>query len=105
MKQPPTDHSARLVFWTREHWSAVHGFVLGMVRKEDVADDLVQEVFRRALESADCYTEMAQARSYLLKITNRLVIDHVRQAQHEITVDESNWTRFSENQIDNDPVN
>ena len=40
-----------------------------------------------------------------VKNKNRLVIDRGRQAQHEITVDESSWSRFSETQSNNDPVN
>jgi len=102
--QEQADYSARLAQWTGEHWSAVRGFVLALVFRDDVADDLAQETFRRAMESADRYTETGRARSYLLKIADRLVIDHVRRGQRETTIDEASWSHVAVADVDSDPA-
>ena len=41
----------RLAQWVREHARAVRGYLLGMVRRPDVADDLLQDVFQRAWQA------------------------------------------------------
>jgi len=87
----PQDDSALLSRWVREHSRAVRGFLLGLVRRHDVADDLLQEVFQRAWQARAGYQERGRERSYLLKIADRLACDRSRRLGVEVTVDESAW--------------
>jgi RNA polymerase sigma-70 factor (ECF subfamily) len=84
----------RFAGWVREHGRAVRGYLLGMVRRADVADDLVQEVFCRAWQGRQRYQEQGHARAYLLRIADRLVCDRGRAAGRETALDEDGWRRF-----------
>lgn len=85
-------HCELLTLWVREHARAVRGFLLGMTRRADVADDLLQETFRRAWQARDRYEEDGRERSYLLRIADRLAVDHARRSQRrDTTVDEAAW--------------
>jgi RNA polymerase sigma-70 factor (ECF subfamily) len=88
------DH-LRVTSWVHEHGEAVRGFVLAMVRRNDVADDVVQEVFRRAWQARERYEENGCARSYLLRIADRLVCDRARLAQREVTLDDEAWQEMA----------
>jgi RNA polymerase sigma-70 factor (ECF subfamily) len=94
----------RLEVWVREYGRAVRGYVLALVHREDVADDLVQEVFRRAWQARDRYRENGTARAYLLRIADRLVCDHVRRLGREVTLDEQGWQALAPRRAEADPV-
>lgn len=79
--------------WTTEHGAAVRGFLLAMVRRGDVADDLYQEVFCRAWQARQRYREQGNARAYLLRIADRLVCDQARRANPCIHLDADGWKR------------
>src|SRR5262245_4080710 len=75
----------------REHGRAVRGYVLGLVRRPDAADDLLQEVFQRAWQARDRYRDEGRERAYLLRIADRLVVDRSRRLGREINVAEETW--------------
>ncbi len=81
----------RVADWFRQYGPAVHGYLLAMVRRRDVADDLLQEVFRRAWEARNRYRETGAARAYLLRIADRLLCDRARRSGREATRDASAW--------------
>jgi RNA polymerase sigma-70 factor (ECF subfamily) len=81
----------RISRWVREHASAVRGYLLGLVRRGDVADDLMQEVFRRAWQARDRYRDEGHERAFLLRIADRLVIDRSRRLGLEVNLDEAAW--------------
>jgi len=81
----------RITRSVREHALAVRGYLLGLVRRHDVADDLLQEVFRRAWQSHARYREEGHERAYLLRIADRLVVDRSRRLGREINVDDATW--------------
>ncbi len=83
----------RLALWVREHGAAVRGYLVGIVRRADVADDLTQEVFWRAWRSRDRYREAGTPRAYLLKIADRLAWDHGRVSRREVHLDEETWNQ------------
>ena len=101
LSQP--DGSELLSRWVVEHARAVRGFLLGMVRKEDVADDLLQDVFRRAWQARERYREQGQARAFLMRIADRLVCDRARRLGVEINVDFDAWQQL-EPAVDDDPT-
>src|SRR5262245_18965361 len=84
----------RIARWVRDHARAVRGYVLGFVRRTDVADDLVQDVFQRAWLARDRYRDEGHERAFLLKIADRLVIDHSRRLGREVNVDEATWSEL-----------
>lgn len=83
--------SDRLARFFREHGRCVRGYLLGMVRKPDVADDLLQMVFQRAWQARDRYRDEGHERAYLLRIADRLVVDRSRRLGLELNVDEAVW--------------
>ncbi len=91
----PSAHDAaeaeRFTEWVRLHGRAVRGYLLGLVRRSDVADDLAQEVFSRAWQARARYREQGSARAYLLRIADRLACDRGRRHGRETTLDEGTW--------------
>jgi RNA polymerase sigma-70 factor, ECF subfamily len=77
--------------WVRDHGRAVRGFLLAMVRRPDVADDLCQEVFCRAWQARERYREQGSARAYLLRIADRLVCDRGRRSEPQVNLSEDAW--------------
>ena len=89
--------------WVLEHAAAVRGYLLGIVRREDVADDLAQEVFRRAWQAHDRYQDQGRQRAYLLTIADRLACDRARRSGVEITVDSESWRAIEPAASDSPP--
>src|SRR5262245_5601260 len=81
----------RIVRWVREHAASVRGYVFGLVRRSDVADDVVQDVFERAWQARDRYRDEGHERAFLLRIADRLVIDRGRRRAVEINIDDDTW--------------
>ena len=81
----------RIARWVRDHAAAVRGYLLGMVRRADAADDLVQEVFQRAWQARDRYCDQGHERAFLMRIADRLVIDRSRRLGVEVNVDDTTW--------------
>ena len=84
----------RFAEWGDEHGRAVWGYLLAMVRRTDVADDLTQEVFCKAWQARHRYREEGVARAYLMRIADRLVFDRSRKAHREVTLDAENWEQI-----------
>lgn len=81
----------RLTSWFDQHGGAVRGYLRGLVRRDDVADDLTQDVFRRAWQARASYREQGTPRAYLLRIADRLVIDRARKSKPEVQLDDTGW--------------
>jgi RNA polymerase sigma-70 factor, ECF subfamily len=94
----------RIARWVREHGRCVRGYLLGMVRRPEVADDLAQEVFQRAWRARDRYRDEGRERAYLLKIADRLVVDRSRRLGLELTVDETVWREVEPVADDRSPL-
>jgi RNA polymerase sigma-70 factor (ECF subfamily) len=77
--------------WVRDHGPAVRGYLLAVVRRADDADDLAQEVFCRAWQARQRYREQGHARSYLLRIADRLACDRIRRKKPEETLGHEGW--------------
>ena len=95
--------SDRLARFFREHGRSVRGYLLGMVRRPDVADDLLQMVFQRAWQARSRYRDEGHERAYLLRIADRLVVDRSRRLGLELTVDETVWREVEPVAADDEP--
>jgi RNA polymerase sigma-70 factor (ECF subfamily) len=100
----PHGDAELLARWVREHGSAVRAFLLGLVRRADVADDLLQDVFRRAWQARRSYQEQGRERAYLLRIADRLVCDRGRRMGVEVTVDEQAWQQLEPESEQDSPL-
>jgi RNA polymerase sigma-70 factor (ECF subfamily) len=99
------DHQTeQFAAWVRDHSRAVRGYLLGMTRRADTTDDLLQEVFRRAWQARTTYRENGHSRAYLLKIADRLVCDRRRKARPEITLDREDWKKNEPPSRTDDPL-
>jgi RNA polymerase sigma-70 factor, ECF subfamily len=78
--------------WVREHGGAVRGYLLARIRSEEAADDLTQEVFRRAWAARRRYREQGNAKAYLLRIANHLAHDY-RRVSRQVNLDEAGWQK------------
>lgn len=77
--------------WVLAHAGEVRGYLLGLVRRPDIADDLAQEVFRRAWQARERYRDEGHERAYLLTIADRLACDLARRSGVELTVNDEAW--------------
>jgi RNA polymerase sigma-70 factor, ECF subfamily len=93
MDTPGTTLSADelLATWVREHSAAIRGYALALVRRPDVADDVLQEVFRRAWQVRDTFRRQGQDRAFLIRIADHLVCDRARRQGWELNVDDTGW--------------
>jgi RNA polymerase sigma-70 factor (ECF subfamily) len=69
-------------FWLasfQEHGSAVMAFLTSRVGRRDLAEDLLQETFVRAIRAGRTPDGPAQTRSYLFTTAHRLLIDRSRR--------------------------
>jgi RNA polymerase sigma-70 factor (ECF subfamily) len=101
---PEIRDAERFAAWIREHGRAVRGYLLGMIRRPDLADDLTQEVFTRAWASRRRYREQGLARAYLLKIADRLLRDRRRRPALELTLEDAAWRRCEPQSPEADPA-
>lgn len=71
-----------------EHVDALYRFALGLVRDHDLASDLVQDTFVKAMEKSAQYRGEGNLLSWLRRLLHNLAIDRVRRSAHEILVDD-----------------
>jgi RNA polymerase sigma-70 factor (ECF subfamily) len=88
---PQVGYQERFEEWVSDHGKAVRGFLLVLVRRADVADDLCQEVFCRAWQGRERYAEQGKTRAYLLQIANRLVVDRGRKNEPQTNLEDDAW--------------
>jgi RNA polymerase sigma-70 factor, ECF subfamily len=99
----PLSADELLASWVREHSAAIRGYALALVRRPDVADDVLQEVFRRAWQVRDSFRRQGQDRAFLIRIADHLVCDRARRMGWELNVDDTGWHSL-EPTTDNDPA-
>jgi RNA polymerase sigma-70 factor (ECF subfamily) len=68
----------------RRHQAVVRSFLLRLTGRRDLADDLAQDTFLRALRHADRFDDQHAMRTWLLTIARRLLINHVRRADQRV---------------------
>lgn len=62
----------------RRYYSGLHRFLWGYVQNNQIAEDLVQEVFVRVWENRATLSPDAKIKTYIYKIGRNLAIDHSR---------------------------
>lgn len=74
----PVDRE-RVTRWVNQYGDDLRGYLWSRVRDEDLAEDLLQEVFLRAWRGSDRFVEQGEDRAYLFAIAHRLLRDRWRQ--------------------------
>lgn len=74
------------------HRDRIFTYILRIVRNKDIADDIFQETFVKAIMTIKQgrYTECGKISSWLVRIAHNLIIDHYRQTKSENTVSTDN---------------
>ena len=70
------------------HQEKVHNYIFHMVKDEDLAEDIFQETFVKAITTIrqNRYSGDGKFAAWITRIAHNLIIDHFRQAQGISTV-------------------
>lgn len=93
-----------LASWVREHSAAIRGYALALVRRPDIADDVLQEVFRRAWQVRDSFRQQGQDRAFLIRIADHLICDRARRMGRELNLDDAGWQAQEPASADDNPA-
>jgi RNA polymerase sigma-70 factor, ECF subfamily len=76
-----------------EHLDSLYRFAVGLVRDPDLAADLVQDTFVRAIEKGSQYRGDGELLSWLRQVLHNVAMDRVRRSRREIVVEdvEAQW--------------
>jgi RNA polymerase sigma-70 factor (ECF subfamily) len=68
-----------------QHGSALRGYFHRATGRQDVVDDLIQEVFLRVTRAHDAYEPRGHDRAWLFAIAHNVLVQHVRRRSAEPT--------------------
>ncbi len=97
----------------QRHKSRVFSYILLIVKKQELAEDIFQETFIKVIRSLKKgkYTENGKFVSWVLRISHNLIIDHFRKeklkgtvSNDSLDVDIFNSQKFSEDTIEDQLV-
>ena len=69
--------------WLDEHGDCLYGFALLRVRKQEAAEDLVQETLLAAIRSQDRFAGKSSIRTWLVGILKNKILDYFRKLGRE----------------------
>lgn len=74
------------------HQSRVYSYILHIVKNDELADDIFQDTFVKAIMTIKQgrYTESGKFSAWISRIAHNLIIDHYRQEKSENTVSADN---------------
>ncbi len=91
-----------------KHEQSLYNYILYLVRNKDLADDIFQETFIKAITTIKLgkYTETGKFRSWISRISHNLVIDYFRseQKQNTISNEEYDFDLFNNSRFSDDTV-
>lgn len=68
------------------HEAELHAFLIGQVRDPELADDLLQDVFLKAVREGARFCGLDSPRAWLFQVTRHVVIDHYRVRKSTVPV-------------------
>ena len=98
----------------QRHKGRVYSYILLIVKKQELAEDIFQETFIKVIRSLKKgkYTENGKFVSWVLRISHNLIIDHFRKeklkgtvSNDSLDVDIFNSQKFSEDTIEDQMIN
>ncbi len=91
-----------------KHEQSLYGYILYLVKNRDLADDIFQETFIKAITTIKLgkYTETGRFRSWISRIAHNLVVDYFRNEQKQKTIsnDEYEYDLFNNSKFSDDTV-
>ncbi len=74
--------------WIERYADYLYSYAYARLRKEEVAQDLVQDTFFSALRAKDTFLQNASEKTWLVSILKRKIIDHYRKksTQNELNI-------------------
>ena len=106
------DHQAVEVL-IRRHKNRVYSYILLIVKKQDLAEDIFQETFIKVIRSLKHgrYTDNGKFISWVLRISHNLIIDHFRKEKLCTVISNDNYEtdlfnswKFSDDNIEDQMV-
>ena len=73
--------------WTA-HAPELRGWLRHRTRNTALADDLLQDLFLKALRQGNRFCELTNARAWLFEVARNLLADHLRVAHHMVDLPE-----------------
>ena len=72
----------------KRHEIRIFNYIFNIVKNKDVADDIFQETFVKAITTIKQgrYTDSGKFSAWITRIAHNLIIDYFRQAKSENTV-------------------
>jgi len=89
----------------REYEHPLYLFAFKMLKSETVAKDIIQDVFLKLWLIRDQLSEIKSISSFLYKLTENKVIDHLRASASDEKKRQALWRRVSESSEQNVGVN
>jgi RNA polymerase sigma-70 factor (ECF subfamily) len=98
----------------QRHKGRVYSYILLIVKKQELAEDIFQETFIKVIRSLKKgkYTENGKFVSWVLRISHNLIIDHFRKeklkgtvSNDSLDIDIFNSQKFSEDTIEDQMIN
>jgi RNA polymerase sigma-70 factor (ECF subfamily) len=98
----------------QRHKGKVFSYILLIVKKQELAEDIFQETFIKVIRSLKRgkYTENGKFVSWVLRISHNLIIDHFRKeklkgtvSNDSLDIDIFNSQKFSEDTIEDQMIN
>jgi RNA polymerase sigma-70 factor (ECF subfamily) len=98
----------------QRHKGRVFSYILLIVKRQELAEDIFQETFIKVIRSLKKgkYTENGKFVSWVLRISHNLIIDHFRKeklkgtvSNDSLDIDIFNSQKFSENTIEDQMIN
>lgn len=90
------------------HKQSLFGYILYTVRNSDLADDIFQDTFIKAISTIKQgkYTETGKFRAWITRIAHNLIIDYFRQERNENTIsnDEYEFDLFNNSKLCDDTI-
>lgn len=90
------------------HKQSLFSYILYVVRNRDLADDIFQDTFIKAISTIKQgkYTENGKFRAWITRIAHNLIIDYFRQERNENTVsnDEYEFDLFNNSKLCDDNI-
>ena len=82
------------------HQERIYGFLIGMVRDEDIANDLFQETFLKVIYSlrspAPAYRNQGRFQAWALRIARNAALDHLRRQRRRVPPEAVQWEMLAD---------
>jgi RNA polymerase sigma-70 factor, ECF subfamily len=93
--------NSRISDWFHQYSNDLYQFLIYYLGSSDV-EDLVQEVFIRAIKSMDSFEEKSSPKTWLFSIARHIAIDEMRRKQR-LKIKNSIFLRNQESHVSNTP--